>query len=339
MGKYILKRIGYIVIVFFITSLVMFYVYNLIPSDPARMEMESLKGVLKPAEWEAQYQALRKSMGLDDPLIVRYARWMGLVKEVDGSVHGILQGDFGYSMKYKRDVKDIVGVPMKNSILLNICANVITLLITIPLGIYCAVHRRKAIDNGIQVATIIGHSLPIFMVSIIFIFIFAVKLQWFPAGGAKTAGVELTGFAEFKDRMYYLLLPIIVLVVAGLAGMTRSVRAAMIDTLTQDYVRTARAKGLKEKVVVYSHAWRNALLPVTTSIMAWIIAAFTGGSLVIENTFSLNGTGRLYWQGLQNLDFELVLFLQMFYTLVSLIGILLTDLSYGIVDPRIRVNK
>lgn len=110
-------------------------------------------------------------------------------------------------------------------------------------------------------------------------------------------------------------------------------------TLTQDYIRTARAKGLKEKVVIYSHAWRNALLPVSTSIMGWIISVFTGGSLVIETTFALNGTGRLYWQALNNTDYELVLAMQMFYTVVSLVGVLLTDLSYGLVDPRVRVNK
>ena len=139
--------------------------------------------------------------------------------------------------------------------------------------------------------------------------------------------------------MYYMALPILVLVFIGLAGMTRTVRAAMIDTLTQDYIRTARAKGLKEKVVIYSHAWRNALLPVSTSIMGWIISVFTGGSLVIETLFALNGTGRLYWQALNNTDYELVLAMQMFYTVVSLVGVLLTDLSYGLVDPRVRVNK
>ena len=121
--------------------------------------------------------------------------------------------------------------------------------------------------------------------------------------------------------------------------MTRTVRAAMMDTLSQDYIRTARAKGLKEKVVIYSHAWRNALLPVSTSIMGWMIGVFTGGSLVIEQTFALNGTGKLYWSALTTTDYELVLAMQMFYTLVSLIGVLLTDLSYTLVDPRVRIDK
>ena len=211
MGKYILKRLVYIVIVFLITSILMYFIYNLIPSDPALVQMEPLRQSMKPAEWDAQYQALRQSMGLNDPLIVRYARWMGLAKDVDGSVHGILQGDFGYSIKYKRAVIDIVGVPMVNSIILNLVSTIITLAITIPLGIYCAVHRRKAIDSTIQAITIVGYSLPTFLIGIVFIYLFAVKLQWFPAGGAKTAGSSFTGMAEFADRMHYMALPIIVL--------------------------------------------------------------------------------------------------------------------------------
>ena len=159
------------------------------------------------------------------------------------------------------------------------------------------------------------------------------------AGGGKTPGSNYTGLEELLDRLYYMILPLIVMVFTGLAGMTRTVRAAMIDTLSQDYVRTARAKGLKEKVVIYSHAWRNALLPVSTSIMGWIIGVFTGGSIVIERTFSLNGTGTLYWSGLNTTDFELVLAMQMFYCVISLVGTLLTDVVYTIVDPRVRIDK
>ena len=264
---------------------------------------------------------------------------MGLIPDVGGTFNGLLQGQFGDSTVYKRPVIDVIKAPMANTILLNLFSTILTLAITIPLGIYCAVHRRKASDSAIQAVTVVGYSLPSYLVGIVFIYLFAVKLKIFPVGGAKTPGSTYTGFAEFADRMYYMALPILVLVFIGLAGMTRTVRAAMIDTLTQDYIRTARAKGLKEKVVIYSHAWRNALLPVSTSIMGWIISVFTGGSLVIETTFALNGTGRLYWQALNNTDYELVLAMQMFYTVVSLVGVLLTDLSYGLVDPRVRVNK
>ena len=124
----------------------------------------------------------------------------------------------------------------------------------------------------------------------------------------------------------------------SLGGMTRYVRAAMIEALNMDYVRTARAKGLRERVVVYSHAWRNALLPVVILIIGWFLGIF-GGSLMVENIFALNGIGRTYYQALQNSDNEVVLALQMFYVAISLVGNLLTDLVYGFVDPRVRVNK
>ena len=133
-------------------------------------------------------------------------------------------------------------------------------------------------------------------------------------------------------------MPACVLGISLTAGVMRYARSSMLDTMNKDYIRTARAKGLKEKVVIYSHAWRNALLPIITSIIGWFISIFSG-SVIIENTFSLNGMGKLYWAGLNNLDFELVLAIQMFYTVVALIGSLLMDVSYGLVDPRVRVDK
>ena len=171
MAKYILKRIVYLILVFFIVSFMMFAVYNLIPSDPALIQMEPLRKTLKPDEFNRQYQELRKKMGLDDPLVVRYARWMGLAKDMDGKYSGLLQGDFGYSVSYKRNVIDIVKVPMANTIILNLLSTILTLAITIPLGIYCAVHARKPQDSAIQAFTVVGYSLPTYLIGILFIFI------------------------------------------------------------------------------------------------------------------------------------------------------------------------
>ena len=156
-------------------------------------------------------------------------------------------------------------------------------------------------------------------------------------GGVKTAGVTLTGFAAIKDRLYYRCLPLIVTTFANLGSMTRYVRAAMIDALSMDYIRTARAKGLREKVVIYSHAWRNALLPIVTVIIGWFLTIFSG-SVVVENTFSFLGMGALNVTGLNQSDYELVLAIQLFYTIISLVGILITDISYGLIDPRVRVD-
>ena len=338
MTKYVLKRIGYMILVFLIVSLLMYSIYNLIPTDPARAQLEGLKQTLKPEQYEARYQLLRRQMGLDDPLIVRYARWMGFAPEVNGSFSGLLQGDFGYSQTFKQSVIDVLPPRMLNTVYLNIFSTILALVITIPLGIFCAVHKKGKFDNTVQVFTIIGYSIPVYIIALLFIWLFAVTLGWLPVSGIETPGNTYTGFRWFLDRVYYMILPVLVMTVGSLGGMTRYVRAAMIESLSMDYIRTARAKGLREKVVVYSHAWRNALLPVITVIIGWFISIFSG-SLIIENMFSLNGMGQLYYKALTGNDYELALIIQMFYVVIALVGQLITDLSYGLVDPRIRVDK
>ena len=205
MKKYLLKRIVYLILVFFVVSVMMYAIYNLIPSDPALVQMEPLRKQLKPDEWQRQYQDLRQKLGLNDPLLTRYARWMGVVKDVDGTFNGMLQGNFGYSISYKRDVVDIIGTPMLNTILLNLFSTILTLAITIPLGIYCAVHARSAGDSAIQATTVVGYSLPTYLVGILFIYIFAVLLRWFPTGGAKTPGSTYVGMKELLDRLNHVL--------------------------------------------------------------------------------------------------------------------------------------
>ncbi len=339
MTKYILKRIVYLIVVFFIVSFLMYSLYNLIPSDPARNQMEALKKSLKPDVYERMYQELREEMGLNDSIIVRYARWMGIApQKQSGKLDGLLEGNFGKSSFYKKDVIDVVGPPIGNTVFINIFATILALGITIPLGIYCAVHKGGKLDNFTQVFTIIGYSIPIYITALVFIYIFAVLLGWFPIGGMGTPGAEYTGMKAFWDKLYYISLPLIVMTFGSLGGMTRYVRSAMIDALSMDHIKTARAKGVKEKTVIYSHAWRNALLPVITLIIGWFLGIF-GGSVIIENTFSLNGMGKLYIQALNNHDYELALAIQMFYTVVSLVGALIIDLSYGLVDPRVRIDK
>ncbi len=339
MGRYILKRIGYIFLVFLILSFLMYCLYNLIPTDPARQEVEPMRQGLKADEYEALYQQVRKRMGLDDPLVVRYLRWMGLWKDVDGTFNGIVEGNFGYSNLYKRNVIEVIQAPMGNTVFINIFSTIAALGITIPLGIYCAVHKGKRFDSVTQVVTMLGYSIPVYIIALVFMFLLCVLWRVFPIMGMKTPGMTYANqWEEFVDMLYHIALPVIVMTFGSLGGMTRYVRSSMIDALSMDYIRTARAKGLREKVVIYSHAWRNALLPVITSILGWFISIFSG-SVIIENTFSLSGMGRLYWQGLNNYDFELVLAIQMFYSVVSLVGSLLIDISYGLVDPRVRVDK
>lgn len=328
MAKYISKRILYMIFVFCVMSLILFFLYNLIPGDPARAQVEPLKDKLKPEEYQLRYEQARKSLGLDDPLIVRYGRW----------IKGVLKLDFGDSSVYKKPVIDVVIPPMKNTIFINIFVVLAVLLITIPLGIRTAVKQNSGFDKTVQVLTVVGHSVPVFITALLFIFIFAVKLRWFPVSGMNTPNFKGTGFALFKDTMYHLALPLIIMIVGSLAGVTRYVRAAMIDALSMDYIKTARAKGLKEKVVIYSHAWRNALLPVITLIIGWLMSVFSG-SLVIEAMFNLHGMGKFYIDALNNQDYSIALAIQMFYIVIALVGNLITDISYGFVDPRVKVDQ
>jgi peptide/nickel transport system permease protein len=316
------------VFIFFVMSIVLFSVYNLIPGDPARVEVEGLKATLKPDDYQRAYEEARQRLGLDEPKIVRYGKWMG----------GVLTGDLGQSSVYKKPVTTVIKAPMGNTIFINIFSIFLALVITIPLGIICAVKKKSIFDNAVQVLTIVGYSIPVFIFSLIFIYIFAVKLRWFPVSGMNTPNFSGTGVAWFLDRMYYLALPLIVMTVGNLGGLTRYVRAAMIEALRMDYIRTARAKGLKEKVVIYSHAWRNALLPVITLIIGWVMSVFSG-SLVIESIFNLNGMGKFYIAALTNQDYNVALAVQLFYMLIALAGNLIIDLSYGLVDPRVRVNN
>ena len=339
MGKYILKRLGYMLVVFLILSLLMYLVYAMIPYDRARAEAENWKQVYKndPAGFEAKYQELRKELGLDQNVIVRYLGWIGVVP-INGQYQGILQGDLGYSYVYDRPVQDVLAKPMRNTIFINIFATIFGLGITIPLGIFCGVKRGSKRDTAVQVATIVGYSIPVFISAILFIWIFAINLGWFPVSGMKTPGSNFTGMKKYLDELYYMALPLIVMTATSLGGMTRYVRSSMIEALSMDCIRTARAKGLREKTVIYSHAWRNALIPIITLVVGWFLSIFSG-SIMVENIFGLNGMGRIYINSLTAKDFEVVLLLQMFYVIIGLMGNLVIDILYGFADPRIRVNK
>ena len=342
MGKYILKRLGYMVVVLLILSLLMYLVYAMIPFDRARAEAEQYKVAYKNVPnggvlFEEKVQELRKELGTDQNVFVRYLGWLG-VMPINGTYKGILQGNFGYSYTYDKPAQQVLLTPMRNTVFINIFATVIALGITIPLGIFCAVHRGSKRDTAVQVGTIVGYSIPVFIIAIVFVWLFATILGWFPVSGMKTPGSNYTGIQKFLDELYYMALPLITMTFASLGGMTRYVRASMTEALSLDCIRTARAKGLREKTVVYSHAWRNALIPIITLVIGWFLGIFSG-SIMVENIFALNGVGRIYIEALNSKDFEVVLLLQMFYVIIGLLGNLVIDIAYGLADPRVRVNK
>ena len=347
MGKYVLKRIAYMLVVLVILSVIMYMIYSLVPSNraytDATNDIKALKNVLAADQIDAKFDELylhyQRQYGTDtDSKVVRYLRWVGVAPLYDGSFNGLLQGNFGYSYEYDKPVVEVIKQPMINTIKINIFATILALGITIPLGIHTAVKKGSKRDQAVQVFTILGYSLPTFLISILFIWILSSKLGWFPPSGMKTPGSNFVGMEKFLDELYYMALPLIVMTFSSLGSMTRYVRASMADALSMDCIRTARAKGVREKVVIYSHAFRNALIPIVSLVVGWFLGIF-GGSLVIEDMFAINGMGRLMITSLRTADYEVVLLMQMFYVFMSLFGNLVIDIIYGLVDPRVRVNN
>ncbi|HIT07930.1 MAG TPA: ABC transporter permease [Candidatus Merdivicinus faecavium] len=327
MAKYLLKRFLYMIFVFFIVSILMFAITKLVPGDPALKMVNQQLASTDPARYQIALEEARESLGLDQPLPIQYVKWMG----------NILTGNFGFSIQYKKPVIEVVGTPMLNTVALNLCSLILVFAITIPLGIISAVKKRSAFDQAVQVGSIIGYSLPTFVIALVFIYLFSLKLQLFPISGSATPGADYTGLRAFGDYMYHMALPLIVSTFCSLGGILRYVRAAMIDALREDYIRTARAKGLREKVVIYSHAFRNALIPIVTIITSWFVSIF-GGSVVIESIFLWNGLGNTILSALRNLDSALYLAMMMFYVVITLLGNLLMDIAYCIADPRVKLQ-
>lgn len=337
MARYILKRLFYILAVLLLLSFLVFAVYNMLPMDKAAdMAMQEI-AANKHLNYAERYLYWQRRYGLDGNILTRYFRWLGFAPFYSGEYNGLLQGNLGTSIVYGKAVAEVVKEPLLNTLFLNVFATASALGITIPLGIYCAVRKGSKGDLAVQVGTIIGYSMPVFITAILFIWLFAVKLDIFPVSGMSSVGKDYVGFRAFLDKLYHFALPLIVMSFCSLGGITRYVRASMIEALQLDCVRTARAKGLRERSVVKSHAWRNALIPVVVLVIGWLLGVFSG-SIMIENIFGINGIGKVYFDALKAGDNEIVLAMQMFYVLLALVGNLLVDIAYGLVDPRIRLR-
>ena len=324
--------------VLLLLSFLIFLIYNLLPVDKAAdMAMQEI-AANKNLIYAERYLYWQRRYGLDGGLFTRYLRWLGFASYYDGSFNGLLQGNLGTSVAYGKPVVEVLKEPLLNTLFLNAFATVLAFAITIPLGIFCAVRRGSKRDTAVQIGTIVGYSMPAFIIAILFIWFLAIQLDIFPVSGMSSVGKDYVGFRAFLDKLYHFALPLIVMTFCSLGGMTRYVRASMTEALSLDCIRTARAKGVSERLVVRSHAWRNALIPIVSIAIGWLISIFSG-SIMIENIFGINGVGKVYFEALTTSDNEIALAMQMFYILLALVGNLLVDIVYGFVDPRIRVNK
>jgi peptide/nickel transport system permease protein len=294
-------------------SFAVYVLMGLMPGDPIDL-MIAADPKLTPED----AARLRAIHGLDRPILARYADWLGLA----------LQGDFGYSRLMSRPVPEAVAPALLNTLKLMGAAFVLSLLLGLPAGMLAGARPRSALDYMVNTFAFAGVSLPSFWLGILLIIVFAVLLGVLPAGGL---GVASGGFA---DTARHMALPVATLAVAGIAGQARYMRSAMAETLRQDFIRTARAKGASEPRVVLGHALRNALIPVAT-VIALDFGALFSGALVTETIFAYPGMGRLIYDAIMGNDFNLALVALLFATLLTLIANLAADAAYVALDPRV----
>ncbi len=324
MLKFLIKRIISLIPVVIFISIMLFVVMRSMPGDPVRYMLPP-GSVQDPEIYQSLYDAMRKELGLDRNIVIQYFIW----------VSKMVTGDFGYSTLYQASVNDIIGEPLKNSILINVFSITLAFLISIPVGIKSAVKKDSLHDRGWQIFSLVGISMPTFFIGLSLIFVFALTLGWLPSGGMP---YQNPGSPEYIAQfLRHLILPVTTLTLGALAGTIRYVRGAMLDALSKDYIRTARSKGLREKVVIYSHAFRNALIPVVT-ILGFSIVGLFGGSAITEQIFVWNGIGTVLIRALNVKDYNLVLVMNMFYAVLALGSNILMDVGYAIVDPRVKLD-
>ena len=257
-----------------------------------------------------------------------YFAWLG----------NMLRGDLGDSFLYQLPVGRVISEHMWVSFLISLVALIFQFAIAIPLGIVSATRQYSIIDYSVTVITMIGISLPSFFFAALLIKVFSSWLGWFPASGLVSAGGSSTGFAYFLDMLHHLALPMLVLVVLSIGGLMRYTRTNMLEVLNSDYIRTARSKGLSEKKVIYVHAFRNTMIPLMT-LLAGILPSLFGGAMITEEVFAIDGIGRLAYKALQQGDVPFIMGYNMFLAVLTVIGTLLSDLMYAVVDPRVKLSK
>jgi len=324
MLKYIVKRLIILIPVIIAITVILFAIGKFMPGDPVRA---FLPPTLKPDQYEISYNAMYTRLGLDKNIFEQYFRWVYNI---------IIKRDLGYSSMYNRPVADAVAIPFKNTIILNVFVNIFYLALALPLGIKMATKRGSVFDNGMQVASLATYSIPTFFLGLLLIFTFGIRLGWLPMGGMPN-----TFMRSFWDTTMlwarHLALPVTTLTIVSLAGALRYVRNAMIDALSQDYIRTARSKGLSEKVVIYSHALRNAMIPISTIIVMTLFSLFSGAALT-ETIFAYNGIGRVLLAAVRQRDTMLIMSMNLFFAIVNITAVLVADFIYGLVDPRIKLR-
>lgn len=315
MGAYVLRRMIGAVVLMLLVSIATFFLIHQAPGGPALLANPDLS--------QDQVQEFSAALDLDDPLYVQYLRWL----------RNALRGDFGNSYSTIKPVTEVISERLPNTAILALSAISLSILLAIPLGVISAVKRDSPIDRMITSFSFLGTSVPVFWLGIMLIVLFSLRLDILPSGGMSSTGQPFS----IGDRLSHLLLPMVVLAVGNLAELTRYMRSGMITVLQEDYIRTARSKGLAEWNVLRVHGLKNALIPVVTVIGIMIPRAM-GSAAVTETVFSWPGMGRLAVESATSRDYPVVIGATLTIALITVGCSLIADLLYGFLDPRIRMG-
>jgi peptide/nickel transport system permease protein len=322
---YLAKRMLMMIPLLIGITVITFGVIHLTPGEPVEMQV-----AMNPKVSAEARERLRKFYELDKPIHVQYFSWIKRLARLD----------FGKSFSPDgRPVIDKIKERLPVTVNLNLIALFLEFALAIPIGVMAATHRDGPLDRWTTVFVFLGFATPLFWLSLILMYLFGIKLGWLPISGLHSLGYQAHGWLwQAWDLAKHLILPVSVATFSSLAALSRYMRSGMIDVLGQDYITTARAKGLSERVVVYRHALRNALLPVIT-LLGLSVPGLIGGSVIFESIFSIPGMGQLFYQGVMARDYPLVMGILVIGAVLTLIGNLLADVGYALADPRIRHGR
>jgi len=322
MTGFVLRRLFQTLVVIGLLSFFCYYLMTLMPGDPIDEMIAA-----NPNVTSEDAERLRQLHGLDQPAYKRYWNWATM----------IASGDLGYSRTYRVPVSEILGKSLLNTFLLAGAALLFSLLVAVPLGVWAALHKGRRVDYVVNLFAFGGISVPSFWIAIVLILVFAVYVPVFPAGGTSSISFDMTPWESFVDRARHLVLPVLSLSFLSIGTYVRYTRAAMIEAMSNDYIRTARAKGLPRDRVLIMHGFRNALIPLIT-IVALSFSTLFSGAIITETVFAYDGVGRLVFLSIQRNDFNVAMVAFMISVSMVLVMNLVADLLYGVADPRITYS-
>lgn len=318
---YILKRLVQMIPILFGITILTFAIMKIAPGSP-------LQTMINPKMNREDILKAEEALGLRDPVYIQYFKWLGQ----------IITGNLGYSVKTGRSVATMIGERIGPTLMLTLSSYFLSMVFGMICGVYSATHSGTAGDYVLTVLAFIGVAIPSFFLALGSVYVFSLKLGWFPTGAMRTIGVNLTGWAGFVDVLKHMALPAVVMSLPQTAVITRYSRSSMLDVIHEDYIRTARAKGLTEKRVIFIHALRNALIPIIT-MFGLSLPGLLGGSYIIESIFNWPGLGTLGINAITAREYSELMALNLITAVLVLMGNFIADVLYTVADPRIRVAK